>query len=140
MHDWFVVKDIDSFINATRIMIFVNFGNTNKSKDIEILSIEDLSHQDQDELNKVLSFNESLLIAKDHMKKQKNKHSKDIRYIISEKNYSKLVTDLHSRMMSNLITQLVNKGLIETAFDDEANDFIFWVKEKNDQKENPETD
>jgi hypothetical protein len=42
-------------------------------------------------------------------------------------------------MVSNILNSLVNKGLVETAYDAEANDFIFWVSDEN-KKENPETD
>ena len=41
-------------------------------------------------------------------------------------------------MTSNIVNGLVQKGLIETAFDSEANDFIFWIKEDENQK--PKTD
>jgi len=41
-------------------------------------------------------------------------------------------------MVSNIINSLVKKGLIETAFDSEKNDFIFWVKDNEQDK--PETD
>jgi hypothetical protein len=41
-------------------------------------------------------------------------------------------------MVSNIISGLVQKGLVETAFDEEANDFVFWVKKNEEEK--PETD
>jgi hypothetical protein len=45
-------------------------------------------------------------------------------------------------MVSNILNTLVNKGVLDSAFDTDQNDFIFWVKEdennKKDQK--PETD
>jgi hypothetical protein len=35
----------------------------------------------------------------------------------------------------------VQKGLVESAFDDKANDFVFWIKDKDEnQEEKPETD
>jgi hypothetical protein len=43
-------------------------------------------------------------------------------------------------MVSNIISGLVQKGLVETAFDEEANDFVFWVKNDQEEKEKPETD
>ena len=44
-------------------------------------------------------------------------------------------------MVSNILNQLVQKGLVESAFDTESNDFIFWVKD-NDKlfKNETETD
>jgi len=36
---------------------------------------------------------------------------------------------------------LVNKGILDSGYDSEKNDFIFWVKEDADNKEQtPETD
>jgi hypothetical protein len=36
-------------------------------------------------------------------------------------------------MTSNLLNGLVNRGLVETAYDDEAEDFVFWVKENKNK-------
>ena len=52
--------------------------------------------------------------------------------------FSDIVSKLNERMTSNIVNGLVQKGLIETAFDSEANDFIFWIKEDENQK--PKTD
>ena len=41
---------------------------------------------------------------------------------------------------SKILNGLVNKGLVETAYDSESNDFIFWVKDDNKKEEKPETD
>jgi hypothetical protein len=38
-------------------------------------------------------------------------------------------------MISNLLNTLVNKGLVETAFDEKSNDFVFWVKNENKTKD-----
>jgi len=47
-------------------------------------------------------------------------------------------------MVSNILQGLVQRGIVETAFDDESNDFVFWVKnnEENTEEKNekPETD
>ena len=43
-------------------------------------------------------------------------------------------------MISNMLNTLVNKGLLETAYDNESNDFIFWVKNNETSQEKPETD
>ena len=40
-----------------------------------------------------------------------------------------MIEDLNSRMVSNTINKLVIDGVFEVAFDDEINDFIFWIKE-----------
>lgn len=47
-----------------------------------------------------------------------------------------IITALNDRLVSNILNSLVNKGLIETAYDDSRNDFVFWVKDndKNNKK------
>jgi hypothetical protein len=39
-------------------------------------------------------------------------------------------------MVSNILNSLVNKGVLDSAYDDEQNDFIFWVKEEKQKPEN----
>ena len=45
-------------------------------------------------------------------------------------------------MVSNILNQLVNKGILESAYDEKSNDFIFWLKESigDEEKNKPETD
>jgi len=40
-----------------------------------------------------------------------------------------IIESLNDRMVSNLLNSLVNRGLVETAYDAEENDFVFWVKD-----------
>ncbi|NBT08684.1 MAG: hypothetical protein EBS98_07780, partial [Chitinophagia bacterium] len=53
-----------------------------------------------------------------------------------------ILEELNSRLVSNILNSLVNKGLIESAYDSDTNDFVFWVKNdsKDKQQEKPETD
>jgi hypothetical protein len=37
-------------------------------------------------------------------------------------------------MISNMLNNLVNKGVLDSGFDDESNDFIFWIKDNPDEK------
>jgi hypothetical protein len=55
--------------------------------------------------------------------------------------FSDIIHKLNDRMVSNIINILTQKGLIETAFDNEANDFVFWIndEQKNNYKK-PEAD
>jgi len=43
---------------------------------------------------------------------------------------------MNGRLVSNMLTSLVSKGLIESAYDEQINDFVFWIKDN----ESPETD
>ena len=38
---------------------------------------------------------------------------------------------MNHRMTSNILNNLVNKGLVETGYDGNSNDFIFWIKDEN---------
>ena len=38
--------------------------------------------------------------------------------------------------LCNMLNKLSHDGLLESAFDEESNDFIFWVKENENKKEN----
>jgi hypothetical protein len=42
-------------------------------------------------------------------------------------------------MVSNLLANLSRQGLVESAYDESLNDFVFWAKDENN-KEKPETD
>ena len=41
-----------------------------------------------------------------------------------------MVRDINGRMISNTMRSLVEKDLIEVAFDNDKNDFVFWLKKK----------
>ena len=46
---------------------------------------------------------------------------------------------MNARLVSNILSSLASKGLIESAYDPEINDFVFWTVD-GDEKENPESD
>lgn len=134
---WFLIKDFDTFINATRSLVFNSFGKSH-TEPLDDLGIANLTDEERDELDTVLSYAESSLIAKEIMRKQTNKKTAQERYLMSEESYYRFVDALNYRMVGNLLNSLVNKGMIEASFDSEANDFVFWVKDQND--ENSKTD
>lgn len=129
--EWFIIKDLESFVRYTRKFVFESYDNEEFSD-----HSASLSSTDQEELEKLLPYNESLVIIQSLVKKQKNKKNNKTRLIINEEIYIEILTSLGERMTSNIIQGLVKKGLIETAFDDESNDFVFWIKDEN--KEKPE--
>lgn len=129
---WFVIKNLDEFIDSTRALVFNNFGKTYKENQ-DILDFA-VKPSDIKELNSVLSFPESELIVRNLMRKQINKTKKTIRYLINDKIYLNIISDLNDRMVSNILNGLVNKGLVETAYDEESNDFIFWLKKENEEE------
>lgn len=136
-NEWFVIKDLDGFINSSRILVFNNFGT--KSNEYNPLSFQ-IDEIDRTELDSILSFEESKTIISDHIKKQKNKKTKNIRYTLNDKIFLEIIESLNDRMVSNILHSLVNKGFVETAYDEKSNDFVFWVSDEYKKKEKPETD
>lgn len=138
--DWFIIKDFEGFIESTRALVFNSFGNDKDKtdKDDFIMSVSD---KDKEELDKILSYDESFTIIIGFLKKEKHKTSNKIRYLVNDSSFMNIIYSLNDRMTSNILNGLVNKGLVETAYDSESNDFIFWVKDDNkNKKEKPETD
>lgn len=134
--EWFVVPNLSKFTDKARAIVYNNFGVWNDKTNLDII-IDDVIENEREEFNKILSHQESLVIVKELLKKQKHKKTKKIRYILNDTIFSDIVNRLNERMVSNIISGLVQKGLVETAFDDECNDFVFWIKE---EEEKPETD
>lgn len=139
MVEWFVIPDLEQFTDKARAIVYNNFGIWNTDSEIDVL-IDDVADNEKDDLEKVLSHQESLIIVKQIVKKQKNKKTKSFRYLLNDKLFAAIVEDLNARMVSNILNSLVAKGLVESAFDEKSNDFIFWVKDDKDQTEKPETD
>jgi hypothetical protein len=140
---WFIIDDIEKFIESTRILVFDSFGETNEKKLDELAyTLDELDSDEIGELNLILSQEECKIIAAEYLLKQKHKTKKTIRYLITDKKYMTMIESFNSRMISNLLNNLVNKGMLDTAYDAETNDFIFWVKEDAEEtkKQKPETD
>jgi len=145
---WFYIKDFTEFVENSRKLVFHCFGQSNQEiSDPITKSIATMSDDELNELNRTLTFEESSTIVKNHAKKQQNKKTKEIRYCISDSILNDIIEDLNSRMVSNVLNKLVNDNVLESAFDSESNDFVFWIKENlendnknNDRKDQPETD
>lgn len=134
--EWYIVANLVEFINATRHLVFNSFGlDLNKDTDNNAMSLMELNPEDKAELDSVLSYKESQAIVLEHIKKQTNKKTKETRYLLSDTLYFQIVESLNDRMISNMLNNLVNKGVIESGYDTQSNDFVFWIK--NDNK--PET-
>ena len=134
MNDEFIIKDIEYFVNYSRVLLFNLFGKDNNSEIDDVnKDIADLSEEEKKELDTILSYDESLVIIQSIAKEQKHKITKKSRYIITDELFLQIIEALNDRMTSNLLNGLVNRGLVETAYDDEAEDFVFWVKENKNK-------
>lgn len=137
---WYIINDLEEFTDKARAITYNNFGIWQSEDALDIL-IDDIKEKDKEEFDKILSHQESLVIVKEVIKKEKHKKSKKIRYTLNDQLFADIIYKLNDRMVSNIIQGLVQKGLIETAFDDETNDFVFWVKNSHEnEEEKPETD
>lgn len=137
--EWFVIKDVEKFVESTRILVFNNFGTEKNSQSFtDSIKIE-IEPNERDELDRILSYKECFLMAESIFKKQVHKKTLEKRYLVSDDLYHKYVEKLNERMIGNILNGLVNKGLVEVGFDSESNDFVFWLKD-NENQEKPETD
>lgn len=138
---WYLIKDFDSFVDHARSLVFKFFGTMNDEINdplSETLSV--LNDMEAEELDKVLSHDESALIIRNHTKISINPKTKVESFKITDEILYKVLEELNSRLVSNILAQLVNKNILETAFDNEKNDFVFWIKNEPDNNKKPKTD
>lgn len=129
------IKDIDRFTESARRLVFRGFGKSvEETKDAFTDMLEKLSDEEERELNEVLTQQESILIVESIVKKQTHKKTKQVRYIINEKIFEAVLEALNARLVSNILSNLSKKGLIESAYDEELNDFVFWYSEDANKK------
>ena len=135
--EWFAVKDVDGLVTSARTLVYNNFGDWKSKDEQDIVDSMILKPDNEDEFDQLLTQEESKVIVQSVLKKQRHKTTKEIRYVISDSLFYDILQQLNDRLVSNTISSLVQKGLVETAYDSEIDDFVFWV-DKN--KEQPETD
>ena len=135
---WFLIKDFEGFVNHARGLVFKVFGESVGQQEIdEDMSTiyESLSKLDLEEMNQTLPLEQCLLISKQHIKIKTNRKTKETEYYINDNILFRLLESFNTRMVSNILSKLTNDGLLESAFDEVKNDFIFWIKD--DKKEPP---
>lgn len=134
------ILDYDEFIEYTRMVVFKFFGESQKESELDDISqvLVSVDGSDREEMDQFLSRSECDLIARSHIKIKKYKSGKE-RYFLNDKILHTMIESFNSRMLSNILNSLVNKGKLESAFDTEIDDFVFWVKDE-EQNETPETD
>jgi hypothetical protein len=141
---WMEIVNIDKLVDFSRRVIFYNFDEANDDLDDEdfMKKIEKIESKDSTEMDKVLPRDEVKAIFSDLVFKRKNKNTKKVALFIKEEDYEEVLAQLNQRMVSNIVKGLVSRGLVESAFDSEKNDFVFWVRTDYDdrKRENPETD
>lgn len=128
---WFTIDDIDKFVESTRVLVYNIFGDKDASVENVDFNIKNLSEESLQEINRCLSQDESKTILLDFVKAVPGKRGF---YKISTNKYMEFMESLNTRLVSNILGKLTNDGLLESAFDEEVNDFVFWAKE-NEHKD-----
>jgi len=129
MNQHYTITNLEKFVESTRVLVFDAFGKTDDHNLSELtLNLTELKPEEQVEIDSVLSQQEGLIIARDFIR-EKTRNKKTI-YIISEKKYMAMIESFNERLVSNMLKNLTQSGLLESAYDSELNDFIFWIKEQ----------
>jgi hypothetical protein len=131
------ILNLDKLINFSRRLVFFNFDeqNADESDADFIEKVNNIKDSDNTELDLILPFDECKAIFQELIKKKINKTTKSVKYLMKESDYDKILVMLNNRMESNIVKGLVNKGIVEIAFDSEKNDFVFWIKTNNEKSE-----
>jgi len=133
----YIIDNLDEFTDSARRLVYNGFGKGAVEDPDEFTElVTKISPDEEQELNKILTHDEALIIVKSMAKEQKHKYEDKSRYLIDEKIFSQIIEAMNARLVSNILTSLANKGMIESAYDSDINDFVFWVKDN----EPPETD
>lgn len=137
--DWLEIVSIKKIINFSRKLVYYNFDEeTSNMDDATFLEkIDNIGPDTEPEMDLLLPYDECKRIFKPMIFTEAN------RMYVKDNDYDDFLVQLNQRMVSNIIHGLVRRGVLHTAFDDEKNDFIFWVKkeyELDDDEESTETD
>lgn len=134
---WMEIINLDKLADFSRRIIYHNFDESNDQYSdkefLEIVTQMKLNAENYEELEELLPIKETTNILKSFCI-LKNRKKRTV-YIIKEDDYDEFLVQLGQRMISNIILGLVKKGLVESAFDDEKNDFVFWVKKQDDEND-----
>jgi len=131
MDGYLEVVNVKKLIDFSRRIVYHNFDEENNDlTDKEFLEKVDSLEFDNKEMNHLLPYNECKAIIKPYLV------SIDFEYFkIKEDDYDEFLVELNRRMVSNIVKDLVSKGLVDSAFDSEKNDFVFWVKTEDEDSE-----
>lgn len=128
--DWYKINDLTGFINHARELVFKSFGEVNElSNDDLTATLSELAPKDKEELNRILTYEECLVMARNIIKIKTSKKTKKESYYVNDIILTEMLECFNSRMVSNILAKLVSDGLLDSAYDSEKNDFVFWVKD-----------
>jgi len=145
-NNWLEVINVDKLINFSRKIVYYNFDETTENLDdkdfFDAIDKIDIKSKASQEMNKLLPIKECRNMFLPLCIKKDDEDQKTPFFVIKEDDYDDFLVQLNHRMISNMIKNLVKRGALESAFDDELDDFVFWVKKDNGEQDEqrPETD
>ena len=115
----FVISDIEGFCDATRDLVAYDLHGDSRKKSVE----ENLD--DFITLKQIESIVQDLSLDTDH-------NDDEIRINIDI--YEDIIEEVSSQIYGTALAKLAADGFLESAWDENLNDMVFWVKdpEKND--------
>lgn len=129
------INDIDEFTEHARRLVFSGFGKSiEETADDFTDMIHKLNDEEEKEMDEVLGQKESKMIVESLAHKQTHKKTKSIRYVINEEIFTDIIEALNARLVSNILSNLTKRGLIESAYDEALNDFVFWCPDDENKK------
>lgn len=127
----FEIIDKEEFIKSIREIMLKEFFNEEiKEKEKERKRkknkhLLNLMKEKEKEIEDKLTIEEAKNIVVPILEEKQ----KDGKILINHKDFKEILEELNKRIVSNILVQLTKEGLIESAYDSEQNDFIFWVKD-----------
>lgn len=139
--EWMEIVNLDKLIQFSRKLIFYNFDEANDDLDTEefMNKVERIKDRDIHEIELLLPIKECRQIFEELTMSKRHKKTKILTHFIKDDNYDIVLERLNQRMISNMVQGLVKKGVLETGFDNDRNDFVFWIK-KDDDADNKEAE
>lgn len=129
---WLEIYNVNQFSDYLRKVVYLNFIDSAEENDTDISKcFNKLSSKEKKELNNCLSIKESEIIVKENSRRMRHKKTKEKVYLMNSVVLNKLLEKLNQRLVSNIISSLVSKGMLESAYDEEQNDFVFWISDKH---------
>ena len=131
---WLEIANVKKLIDFSRRIVYHNFDDENEHlTDKDFLEKVDSIKVDDAEMDSLLPYNECKNIIKPFLVRVVTKN--EIYFKIEEDHYDVFLNQLSRRMISNIVKDLVSKGMVESAFDNEKNDFVFWIKKHDEDSE-----
>ncbi len=133
---WLEISNSKKLINFSRKLVYYNFDDETALMDDETFldKIDNIQNDYDPEMDILLPFDECEIIFSSFT------FLDNKLLYITDDDYDTFLMQMNRRMISNIVQGLVKKGVLHTAFDNEKNDFIFWVKteEEMEADEDPE--